>query len=348
MSEETIFHIAELVFYAVTVLSVAYYLPILVTIFVFVPLCLKVYTRLTVGMCRSIKRLDGKTVIITGANTGLGLETAKDIARRGAAKVILACRNIEKGNEAANLIKRETGNTNISVKSLDLTSLSSVRKFASEIKSEEEKIDILINNAGAATRTKVITKDKMEANFQANHFGPFLLTNLLLDVLRKAENAKIINLSSEMHKLVRTFDFENLNSEKDWSPAMVYARTKVANILFTRELHSRLQSAGINITVNAVHPGAVRTEFLRYTDEILYMRIMGIVQKFFFKNVVEGVQTTIYSAVSEEVEGVSGEYFSDCQKMWITSVAKNPEFAKKLWDYSAKLVNLKSDETIVK
>ena len=206
-----------------------------------------------------------------------------------------------------------------------------------------------MNNAGAATRTKVITEDGLETNFAANHFGPFLLTNLLLDLLQKTSKARIVNVSSEAHKSAKDLDFDNLNSEKLFDNALrLYSRTKLANILFTRELDRKLKAAGIrNVTVNALHPGVVKTEFLRSGEDLWYIWLWSRFVQYFLKNAEEGAQTTVHVAVAAELDGVSGGYYSDCAPRKPSALAQDDELARKLWDASARLVKLQPEESVV-
>ena len=213
------------------------------------------------GVCRSQARLDGKTVIITGANTGIGLETAVDLAKRNA-RVILACRSVERGEKAAVEVRKRSGNNNVVFFQLDLASLDSVRKFAAKILEEEPQIDILINNAGVmALPERTLTQDGFEMQFAVNHLGHFLLTNLLLDHIKKTPSARIVNVSSKAH-LRGNIDFENLNSEKSYVPWIAYDTSKLANILFTRSLAKRLEGTGV--TANSLHPGLIMTELSRH------------------------------------------------------------------------------------
>jgi retinol dehydrogenase-13 len=200
-------------------------------------------------------KLDGKTIIITGANTGIGLETAVDLAKRNA-RVILACRSVERGETAAVEVRKRSGNDNVVFVQLDLASLDSVRKFAAKILEEEPRIDILINNAGLYSPSFTQTADGIETTFAVNHLGHFLLTNLLLDRIKEAPSARIINVSSSAHHRAQ-IDFNDLNSESSYVGIKTYGRSKLANILFTRKLTKELQ--GTSVTVNALHPGAIYT-----------------------------------------------------------------------------------------
>ena len=208
------------------------------------------------GVCRSQARLDGKTVIITGANTGIGLETAVDLAKRNG-RMILACRSVERGEKAAVEVRKRSGNDNVVFRQLDLASLDSVRKFSGKILEEEPRIDILINNAGVLCRSRSLTQDGFEMQFGVNHLGHFLLTNLLLDRIKEAPSARIVNISSITHAF-GNIDFDNLNSERAFSRLGAYGTSKLANILFSRSLAKHLK--GTNVTVNSLHPGTINSK----------------------------------------------------------------------------------------
>lgn len=218
------------------------------------------------GVCRSKAVLSGKTAVITGANTGIGLETAVDLARRGA-RVILACRSVEKGERAVEMIRQKTGNQYVRCVPLDLASLVSVRAAADDILETERRIDILINNAGIALRTYAKTKDGFEAHFGVNHLGHFLLTNLLLPSLQASPSARIVTVSSSLYKRCSSIDFDALNSSdpgryNNKMPGLAYTQSKLANILFSRALSRRLLGTGVSTYV--LNPGLVpRTELAR-------------------------------------------------------------------------------------
>ena len=212
------------------------------------------------GVCRSKARLDGKTVIITGGNAGIGKETAIDLAGRNA-RVILACRSVEKGEKAAVEVREKSGNDDVVFRQLDLASLASVRQFAATVLEEEPRIDILINNAGVMACPYSKTEDGFEMQFAVNHLAHFLLTNLLLDRLKEAPSARIVTVSSLMHVLGK-INFDDINSEKSYDPWRAYNQSKLANILFTRSLSRHL--AFTNVTANALHPGAIATELQRH------------------------------------------------------------------------------------
>ncbi|CAB3388868.1 Hypothetical predicted protein [Cloeon dipterum] len=257
----------------------------------------------TMRMCRSTRRLDGKVVIVTGSNTGIGKETARDLARRGA-RVYLACRDLSRGKAARSGIIESTGNHNVEVLKLDLGSLASVRQFVQEFLSKEKQLDVLVNNAAATGLENKLSKDGLQQEMQINHFGPFLLTVLLLDVLKKTRSSRIVTVSSLAHKY-GTIDFANLNCEKAFpGGAKLYSNAKLANVLFANELARKLEGTGV--TSNSLHPGVVKTEIGRRIPlPIVLHKLLGYVTAFFFKNEYEGAQTSIHLAVSEEVEGIT-------------------------------------------
>ena len=220
------------------------------------------------GACRSRAKLDGKTVIITGANTGIGLETAVDLAKRNA-RVILACRSVERGETAAVDVRKRSSNDNVVFVQLDLASLESVRTFVAKVLKEEPRIDILINNAGVDCLEGSLTVDGFEKHMAINHLGHFLLTLSLLDRLKEAPSARIINVSSSAYKFYDSFDFENMNSidpsrySANVTKNAGYGQSKIAQILFTRALARQLE--GTRVTVNVLHPGVINTELGRET-----------------------------------------------------------------------------------
>ncbi|XP_043930002.1 retinol dehydrogenase 12-like isoform X2 [Protopterus annectens] len=195
------------------------------------------------GVCVSTARLDGKTVIITGANTGIGKETARDLAKRGA-RIIIACRDVIKGEIAAQEVIAETGNKQVIVRKLDLADSSSVKQFAEKILKEEQHLHILINNAGVMMCPYSKTVDGFEMQFGVNHLGHFLLTFLLLDLIKRSAPARIVNVSSLAHLFGR-INFSDLQSEKNYDSGRAYCQSKLANVLFTRELARRLEETVI-------------------------------------------------------------------------------------------------------
>ncbi|KAA0710380.1 Retinol dehydrogenase 13 [Triplophysa tibetana] len=294
------------------------------------------------GVCRCRVRLDGKTVVITGANTGIGKETARDLAMRGA-RIVMACRDLSRAEKAAAEIRRSTGNGNIVVRHLDLASLFSVRQFAHEYVATENRLDILINNAGVMMCPKGLTEDGYETQFAVNHLGHFLLTVLLLDVLRKSTPSRVINVSSVAHKGGK-IHFDDINFNKaPYDSLISYQQSKLANLLFTQELGRRLKGSGV--TVYALHPGVIRTELGRYvqTRHPLIGALLSIPAILLMKTPKQGAQTTIYCAVAEWLEAYSGCYFSDCKLKEPAPEGKDDLVALKLWEVSAKLVGYSED-----
>ncbi|XP_039597760.1 retinol dehydrogenase 12 [Polypterus senegalus] len=285
------------------------------------------------GVCKSTARLDGKTVVITGANTGIGKETAKDLALRGA-RVIIACRDFAKGEAAANEIRLETGNQAVLVRGLDLANTASIRQFAEAFLKEEKNLHILINNAGVMMCPYSKTADGFELQFGVNHLGHFLLTYLLIEALKEAAPSRIINVSSLAHVFGR-IKFHDLQSEQSYDGGLAYCQSKLANVLCTREMAKRLQ--GTRVTVNAVHPGSVRSELVRHSTLLsLVWRLFS----FFIKTPKEGAQTSIFCAVAEELDSVSGVYFSDCHPAFVAPQGRNDKTARELWDVSCKLLGI--------
>ncbi|KAL6030862.1 hypothetical protein STEG23_015679, partial [Scotinomys teguina] len=215
------------------------------------------------GACPSKATIPGKTVIVTGANTGIGKQTALELAKRGG-NIILACRDMEKCEAAAKDIRGETLNPRVRAQHLDLASLKSIREFAKKIIKEEERVDILVNNAAVMRCPHWTTEDGFEMQFGVNHLGHFLLTNLLLEKLKASAPSRIISLSSLAH-VAGHIDFDDLNwKTKEYDTKAAYCQSKLAVVLFTKELSRRLQGTGV--TVNALHPGVARTELGRHTD----------------------------------------------------------------------------------
>ncbi|XP_042634701.1 retinol dehydrogenase 12-like [Cyprinus carpio] len=279
-------------------------------------------------------KLKGKTAIVTGANTGIGKFIALDFARRGA-RVILACRSEVRGTAALQEIRGSTGNQNVHLRLLDTSSLNSVRKFASRILEEEKELHILVNNAGASGLPGKITADGLEITFATNHVGPFLLTSLLLDLLKKSAPARIVNVSSMNHwKGEVNFDhFHGRNLKHVMDAA--YNHTKLHNIIWTNELARRLQGTGV--TANSLHPGVVMTDIMRNYNFIIRF-LFNLVGFFFFKTAEEGAFSPIYCAVSEEVEGITGKYFdSDCSLVLPAPSARDPALGMKEYEFCERL-----------
>ena len=291
-------------------------------------------------VCRSKVRLDGKIAVITGANTGIGFHSAWDLSSRGA-KVLLLCRSKESGEEAAKQIRNDTKG-DVVVQRLDLSSLASVRQCAEDLSNSLEKIYILLNNAGIMVCPQTKTEDGFEMQIGTNHFGHFLLTNLLLPFLLKGgPGARIVNVSALAH-IRGKMNFEDLFFEKTpYYPIAAYAQSKLANILFTAELARRLQGTGVN--AYSLHPGVIHTNLGRHIPVSLGFAV-GIFFKLlrpFFKTAENGAQTSIFCCVDESLKDESGLYYSDCRVETTSMEAQSKEDARKLWAVSETLTKLK-------
>ncbi|KAM4566108.1 dehydrogenase/reductase SDR family member 13-like [Odontesthes bonariensis] len=290
--------------------------------------------------CLSKAKLHGKTVIVTGSNTGIGKTTAIDLAKRGA-RVVLACRSKQRGEAALEEIKRESGSNQVVFMQLDLGSLASVRSFAATFLKSEARLDILINNAGVYLQGRTV--DGIGLMFGVNHLGHFLLTNLLLERLKECGPSRIVNVSSMAHNFGK-IDFDCLNThralgvrESFTDGLEVYAHSKLCNVLFTHELAQRLK--GTKVTCYSLHPGAINTELTRNASSVFLMLLRPITT-FFFKNTVQGCQTSLHCALQEGIEPLSGRYFSNCTVREVYPKAKDDAAAKKLWEISERLSGL--------
>ncbi|KAM4049382.1 retinol dehydrogenase 14-like [Anomaloglossus baeobatrachus] len=284
--------------------------------------------------------LTGKTAIVTGANTGIGKHVALDFARRNG-RVILACRSRERGQEAVDEIKRKTGNKNVILSVLDTSSMASVRSFAERTLKEERRLDILVNNAGASGLPYAITPEGLEVTFATNHLGPFLLTHLLLDILKKTAPSRIVFLTSIMHGQGK-IDTSNLwgkNMERYYMDDS-YNCTKLMNTICAKELAKRLEGTGV--AVNSVSPGIAMTGAVRHYP--FWVRfIFNVIGWFFFKSAEEGATSTIYCCVSEEAEGLNGKYIQgDCTIGRPSEKTQDPAINKKLWEACESATNLNS------
>lgn len=256
----------------------------------------------------------------------------------------MACRDTGKAEEAArfirSMVERVEGAGTVEVVSLNLGSFASVRQCAQELLQKEEKIHLLVNNAGVMVCPEGKTEDGFETQFGVNHLGHFLFTCLLLPRIIRSAPARIVIVSSLAHEW-GTINFEDLNGEKSYSASKAYCQSKLANVLFCKELARRLQDTGV--TTYSLHPGAVNTELQRHLDDT-YFRGANLLNrafaKLFFKTPEEGAQTTIYCSVDEKLVNQTGLYYSDCKEKTASTKARDPETAKKLWEVSAKLVGL--------
>jgi len=279
--------------------------------------------------------LKNKTVLITGASAGIGLHTAIGLAKLGA-EVVMVGRDERRTAEAVSLVKAQTGNPSISYLIADLSSLKEVRKLASEFKSNYQKLDVLLNNAGAIFLRRKTTVEGYEMTFGLNHLNYFLLTDLLLDMLKAQPKARVVNVASNAHYRGHIL-FDDLQSEKGFFNGMsVYSNSKLANVLFTHELARRLK--GTNVTANCLHPGFVASNFA-LNNGFLVNIFMAFMRHRLTNE--QGARTSIYLASSPDVEGVSGRYFHYNMKEKRSSDESHDEsVAKRLWEASEKMVSL--------
>jgi NAD(P)-dependent dehydrogenase (short-subunit alcohol dehydrogenase family) len=289
----------------------------------------------------TVPDLHGKTILVTGGNAGIGKETAVALARAGASVTITA-RNAAKGKAAVDEIRTRSGSGDVVVMDLDLASFASVREFASRYADAHASIDVLVNNAGLMLTSYRQTVDGNETTFQVNHLGPFLLTNLLRDPLVAAGDARVVNVSSDAHKQGgKTLDFDALQSPggvNARNSMNVYGRTKLENILFTRELARRWADDGV--TANAVHPGFVRSGFGRDGDGGKLFDVLMPVIQLIALSAEQGAYTSTYVASSPEVAGVTGKFFVKCKPVTPSAAAQDDDAAARLWEVSAELTGL--------
>ncbi|KAK6140307.1 hypothetical protein DH2020_017846 [Rehmannia glutinosa] len=283
------------------------------------------------------------TAVITGGASGIGLETARVLALRNA-HVVIAARNMEAANEAKQLILKDNKNARIDVLKLDLASVKSIKAFADNFIALNLPLNILINNAGIMFCPYQLSEDGIEIQFATNHLGHFYLTNLLLDKMKETAKStgiegRIVNLSSIAHNYTYKggIRFEKINNKNRYDDKRAYGQSKLANILHANELSRRLKAEGVNITANAVHPGLIMTNLFKYSG--LWMKIFKFFSCFLWKNVPQGAATTCYVALHPSLKGVSGKYFADCNEFKPSRLARKEVLAKKLWEFSTKLVN---------
>jgi len=279
--------------------------------------------------------MDGKIVLITGGTSGIGLYSALDIARLGAAVVIIG-RNQEKCNGAVNWIRDQASNPSVDFLLADLSSQSQVRSVAHEFHERYDHLDVLINNAGGFFLRRTLSEDGIEMTFALNHLAYFLLTLLLMDLLKKSQGARVVSVSSGAH-YNEHLDFGDLQLSRLYNPMRAYGRSKLANVLFAYELARRLN--GTDITSNALTPGVVATDIWkkvnRWLTPVLYPYIQRVGQ-----TPLEGAQTSIYLATSSDVEGVTGKYYSYLKPVPSGSATYDIQAARQLWDTSLDMVGL--------
>ncbi|MFX0094177.1 MAG: SDR family oxidoreductase [Candidatus Hodarchaeota archaeon] len=274
-----------------------------------------------------------KICLITGGTSGIGKVTAETLADLGATVTIVG-RNEEAGTRIIREIQEKTGNEMHRFMRTDFASLEKVRELANKFMNQFSRLDVLINNAGVAFPKKIITTDGLEATFAINHFAPFLLTNLLLDLIKQSVPARIINLTSGLHQKA-TINLDDINSNEKFNGMRVYGSSKLANVLFTYSLAEKLKPSGI--TANVVHPGFARTNLNR-SFNILTRGMMKILP--FVISPEKGAETPIYLVTSPEVEGITGKYFVRKKAVESSPLSYDKELQQELWELSAKITKI--------
>ena len=275
-------------------------------------------------------KLDGKTAIVTGANSGMGMATVEALSDEGA-EVIMLCRSKQRGEDALRKLS-EKGDRELELILCDLGDFCSIRAFVAEVKEKYGKVDILVNNAGFISLDRQETKEGLERQFGINHVGHFLLTTELLSVMGKG--ARIVNVASGAHK-VGNIHFDDINLTKGYNVITAYSQSKIANVLFTRELAARVADKGI--TVNCCHPGAVATNIGIDRETGFGKTITGMLKPFFLTP-AQGAKTAIFLATDKSVETVTGEYFYKCKIAKSSRRSKDMALAKRLFELSEELV----------
>lgn len=282
--------------------------------------------------------MKGKVCMVTGASAGIGWETAKGLAAKGAT-VVMVVRNAQKSEPQRAEIVKLTGNPNVEMMSCDLASQQSIRQLAADFRAKHDRLDVLVNNAGTFVTTYQESPEGIELQFAVNHIGYFLLTNLLLDLMEKSAPARIVNVSSSANYNGRIY-FDILRKQKKvdkYDGLKAYSQSKLANVLFTKELARRYPNK--NIIANCLHPGVVRTQIGNKNSKGFYHLLWQSVKPFMI-TAEKGARTSIYLASSPEVAQTSGEFFIKCKSKKPNPVAEDPKMAKELWDLSLEMTEM--------
>ncbi|MEP6985409.1 MAG: SDR family oxidoreductase [Chloroflexota bacterium] len=280
--------------------------------------------------------MQGKTVLISGATNGIGKQSALDLAKMGAQVVIIG-RNKAKTEETLREIQTGSGNKDVHALIADLSSMAEVRRVAADFRKQFSGLDVLLNNAGGVFASRQETVDGYEMTFALNHLSYFLLTNLLLDMVKASAPSRIVNVSSDAQSAA-SINFDDLQSKQSYGMGgfRAYGQSKLMNVMFTYELARRL--AGTGVTVNALHPGVVNTGFGRNNKGLMNVA-MNVLSLFTMKP-EDGAKTSVYLASSPEVEGVTGKYFDKCKAKKSTAPSYDEAAQKRLWDVSEQLTGI--------
>jgi len=290
--------------------------------------------------------LEGKNVIVTGASAGIGVESARVLAKNGA-NVFLAVRNVQKGEEAAELIRKKHPESKLHVLQVDLSSLSSVRQFAENFNKLNIPLHVLLCNAGVMACPYEETVDGYESQLGTNHLGHFLLVNLLLPRLEEGAPSRVVCVSSAAHRL-SPVNLDDLSGKGTWYTGLwgkwkAYGQSKTANILFAYELNRRMQEKGKKVIGASLHPGGIKTNLQRHLTSFEALLIAA--SSFLLKTIEQGAATSLYCCTAPEIEqnDLGGKYFSDSNEAVPMEYALNPETAKKLWEISEQMVGLNKE-----
>jgi NAD(P)-dependent dehydrogenase (short-subunit alcohol dehydrogenase family) len=268
--------------------------------------------------------MENKTVLVTGGTDGIGRETALQLACMGEL-VLVHGRDKEKGAQVLDDINRDICNEKASLYLADFSSLADVKRMAEDIKREQTELHVLVNNAGNFYKERLLSSDGIEMTLAVNHLAPFLLTMLLLDLLKASAPARIVNVASSSHKLIKSVDLENLQGETNYDGFTAYSLSKLGNVLFTQSLADKLEGAGV--TANALHPGVVNTKLLRKS-----YHLDGT-------SVEEGAQTSVYLASSMAVEGMSGKYYKSMRERPASDLSQDKDLQNTFWKISKEMVS---------
>ncbi len=275
--------------------------------------------------------------MVTGSNAGIGKAVALELARLGAT-VVMVCRSRERGEAAQAEIRAQSGSAKVDLMLADLASQASIRQLAAEFQAHYSHLHVLINNAAVMLRERILSPDGFEMTFAVNHLAYFLLTNLLLDTIKADAPARIINVSSDAHRIVK-LDFENLQGEKKYHTFRAYAQSKLENVYFTYTLARRLEGTGV--TVNCLHPGVIKTDLNRGMPPL----IAWISNTFFGKAAETGAETPVYLATAPEVEGMTGKFFQNKKAIKSSAISYDTEIGERLWRLSAQLIGATEKES---
>ena len=280
--------------------------------------------------------MNGRVCLVTGGNNGIGKETAVGLAGMGAT-VIIVSRNTGKGEAALADIKERSGNDSVTLMVADFASLAAVRGLAKDFQGRHKELHVLVNNAGGFNSARSETEDGYEVTFGVNHLAPFLLTQLLLDLLKSSAPSRVINVSAGAHSRA-SMNFDDLNAEEKYGGLSAYGQSKLANVLFTNELARRLEGTGV--TANSLHPGVVKTGFGRNSGGVMSfgIKIAHAVGGVFFLSPEQGAETSVYLASSPDVASASGQYYAKKKAVPSNDESNDPAIAKRLWQVSEELV----------